>query len=170
MFCVFAHFHTSACTVPSPCPSRLPDGLLVTLQDPDQQLRLSGASQDPEDPVTESSLLCAPSLSTFHSGDQFSCCLLHGTVHSLKARALSRPTDICREGLAVAKANPVFCCACTGVTGKKDFLILLTWCSLDNLNVDFSSGSITSKETMKQDGGTPLRSELGGQASRISAT
>lgn len=149
MSCVLAHFHTSACPVPSPCPSRSPDGLLVILQDPDQQLRLSGASQDPEDPVTESSLLCAPSLNTFHSGDHLTCCLLHGTVHSLRARALSCPTNICREGLAVANANPVFRCVCIGVMGRKDFLILLTQCSLDNLNMDFSSGSLTSKETMK---------------------
>ena len=170
MFCVLAHSHTSARTVLSPCSSRSPDGLLDTHQDPDQQLCLSGASWDTEDPVTESLLPCAPSLNTFHSSDQFTCCLLHGTVHSLRARALSCPTNICRQGLAIAKANPVFRCVFTGVMGRKDFLILLTWGSLDNLNVDFSSGSLASKETMKQDGGTPLRSKLGSKESRSSAT
>lgn len=39
--------------------------------------------------------------------------------------------------------------------GRNDFLILLMQGRSDNLNMDFSSGSHTSQETMKQDGVTP---------------
>ena len=39
--------------------------------------------------------------------------------------------------------------------GRNDFLILLTHRRSDNLNMDFSSGSHCSKETMRWDGVTP---------------
>lgn len=53
---------------------------------------------------------------------------------------------------------------------RNDFLILLTQGRSDNLNMGFRSGPHTSKETVRQDGGTPLRSKLGGKDRRSSVT
>lgn len=111
----------------------------------------------PTTPATECLLLWAPSWHSLCSNDRFPVCLFHWTVSSSRTRAFSFTGWVFNKCLWTGSCEGLIlsCYVCTRTMGRNDFLILLMQGRSANLNMDFSSGSHTSKETMRQDGVTP---------------
>lgn len=107
-----------------------------------------------------SSLLGSLVVLTLCSNNQFPCLSL-SLDYILLEDSLSYSqdgcsTNACGQALAVYRLI-LSCYVCTRTMGRNDFLILLTQGRWDILNMNFTTGSHPSKETMRQDGVTPSK-------------